>query len=108
MVQRFVRRHLVGPLLSLSHRGPPVSKSSTPRGMNLGKLIEAYGSEEKCREFLEALRWPDGPQCPKCDEKSVSLIATRNLYECNSCRYQFSVRAGTVLQDSKLPLWKWF
>jgi len=85
-----------------------VSKSSTPRGMNLGKLIEEYGSEEKCRAFLEVLRWPDGPMCPKCDEKSVSRIATRNLYECNSCRYQFSVRTGTVLQDSKLALWKWF
>lgn len=82
----------------------------TEPDMNLVKLIEDYGSEDKCREYLEALRWPEGVHCPRCNSGSISRIAKRKQYECNeeSCRYQFSVTAGTVFHDSHLPLWKWF
>lgn len=76
--------------------------------MNLPKLVEQFGSEDRCREYLEALRWPDGVVCPRCESKSVSKIETRNQFDCNSCRYQFSVTAGTIFHDSHLPLWKWF
>jgi transposase len=76
--------------------------------VNLPELIEQYGTEEKCREYLEALRWPDGIDCPRCHKRSISRIEKRNQYECNSCRYQFSVTAGTLFHDSHLPLWKWF
>jgi len=73
-------------------------------------LIEDFGSEDKCRAYLEELRWPDGLVCPRCEGTSISRIAARNQYECNAktCRYQFSVTAGTLLNDSHLPLWKWF
>jgi transposase-like protein len=73
-------------------------------------LIEDFGSDEKCRAYLEDLRWPDGPVCPRCEGTSISKIAARNQYECNAkeCRYQFSVTAGTLIHDSHLPLWKWF
>jgi transposase-like protein len=76
--------------------------------MNLPKLVEKFGSDEKCRAYLEQLRWPDGVQCPRCESKSVSRIKERNQFDCNSCRYQFSVTAGTIMHDSHLPLWKWF
>ena len=78
--------------------------------MNLVRLIERFQSEDKCRAYLEALRWPDGPVCPRCEGTSVSKLADRHQYECNarSCRYQFSVTAGTLFHDSHLPLWKWF
>jgi transposase-like protein len=78
--------------------------------MNLPELIEQFRSEDKCREYLEDLRWPDGVRCPRCGNDSVSKIEKRNQWECNeaSCRYQFSVTAGTVFHDSHLPLWKWF
>jgi transposase len=77
--------------------------------MNLPRLIEEFGSEEKCRAYLEELRWPDGPECPRCEEPTtVSRIASRNQFECDKCRYQFSVTAGTLFHDSHLPLWKWF
>ncbi len=78
--------------------------------MNLPDLIEQFRSEDKCREYLEDLRWPDGVRCPRCGNDSVSRIEKRNQWECNeeSCRYQFSVTAGTVFHDSHLPLWKWF
>lgn len=94
---------------------------STPRyDVNLVNLIERFGSEDKCREYLEQLRWPNGVACPRCGDKSVSRVTakkggrgkkadeSRNQFDCNSCRYQFSVTAGTVFHDSHLPLWKWF
>src|SRR5437764_713003 len=76
--------------------------------MNLCKLIEQFGSEEKCRARLVELRWPNGVTCPRCESKSVSTIADRGQYDCNACRYQFSVTAGTIFHDSHLPLSKWF
>src|SRR5258705_13888457 len=77
-------------------------------GIDLPKLIEEYGSEAKCRAFLEALRWPDGIQCPRCQSEKVSRIKSRSQFDCDSCRYQFSATAGAVFHDSPLPLWKRF
>ncbi len=76
--------------------------------MNLPKLIERFGSEDKCRAYLEELRWPDGVECPRCAAKTISRLEDRKQYECSKCRYQFSVTAGTIMHDSHLPLWKWF
>lgn len=78
--------------------------------MNLPELIEDFGSEDRCREYLEDLRWPEGPECPRCLGTSISRLHTRNKFECSSesCRYQFSATAGSVFHDSHLPLWKWF
>jgi transposase-like protein len=76
--------------------------------MNLPELIENFGTEAKCIEALAQLRWPNGIRCPKCESTEIGRIETRSLFQCNACEYQFSVRVGTVLQDSKLPLWKWF
>lgn len=75
--------------------------------MNLSKLLDEYADESKSREYLEALRWPDGVRCPRCSGASISTIGTGGIYECVPCHYQFTVRVGTVLQDSKLPLHKW-
>jgi len=78
------------------------------KSMDLPKLMIQFGSEDKCHAFLESLRWPDGVACPRCEGATISRIHARRQFECDSCRYQFSVRVGTVLQDSKLPLAKWF
>jgi transposase-like protein len=76
--------------------------------MNLTKLIERFGSEDKCHAYLEELRWPDGVKCPRCGSDKISRIRERRQFDCDACRYQFSVRVGTIFHDSKLPLWKWF
>jgi transposase-like protein len=75
---------------------------------NLPELIERFGSEDKCHAYLEELRWPDGVKCPRCDSDKISRIKARRQFDCDACRYQFSVRVGTLFHDSKLPLWKWF
>jgi transposase-like protein len=76
--------------------------------VNLCTLIEQFGSEDRCREYLEALRWPDEIICPRCKSDKISQIIKRNQFDCDGCRYQFSVTAGTIFNDSHLPLWKWF
>jgi transposase-like protein len=75
---------------------------------NLPELIEQFGSEDKCHAYLEELRWPEGVKCPRCDSDKISRIKARRQFDCDGCRYQFSVRVGTLFHDSKLPLWKWF
>jgi transposase-like protein len=76
--------------------------------VNLPKLIEDFGSEDRCRAYLEGLRWPDGLECPRCLGKTISRIRERNQFDCDSCRYQFSATAGSTFHDTHLPLWKWF
>lgn len=76
--------------------------------VNLVSLIEQFGSEDRCRAYLEALRWPGEVACPRCKSDKISQIVKRNQFDCDGCRYQFSVTAGTIFNDSHLPLWKWF
>ena len=79
------------------------------------KLPKQFETEEKCVAFLETLRWPEGVRCPKCANDRISRFQAsgktgklRQLYQCLACRYQFSVRTGTIFHDSHLPLQKWF
>ncbi len=76
--------------------------------INLVELIDRFHDEDRCRRYLEGLRWPDGLECPRCGGKTISRITTRHQLDCDSCRYRFSVTAGTIFHNSHLPLWKWF
>jgi transposase-like protein len=76
--------------------------------LDLCTLIEQFGSEDKCRNYLESLRWPSGITCPACKSDKISRIKLRNQFDCDACRYQFSATAGTIFHDTHLPLWKWF
>jgi transposase-like protein len=72
-------------------------------------VASAFDIEDRCRMFLEQLRWPEGVRCPRCDaSKGISRIESRGQFECSACGYQFSVRVGTIFHASHLPLWKWF
>lgn len=75
--------------------------------LDLPTLITQYQDEDRCRALLEGLRWPNGVACPRCGSAHLSPVETRHKWDCMDCGYQFSVTAGTVLQDSKLPLAKW-
>jgi transposase-like protein len=75
--------------------------------VNLVTLMDTYGTDDECRALLEGLRWPRGVECPRCQGTTISRIHKRGQFDCDSCRYQFSVTVGTVLHDSKLPLRKW-
>lgn len=76
--------------------------------IDLCEVLTKFGDNNRCREYLEALRWPDKVTCPECRSEKISRIKERNQFDCDSCRYQFSVTAGTIFHDSHLPLVKWF
>ena len=79
------------------------------KGISLIDAVQQFGDEEKAEEWFVARRWPDGIRCPYCDSDSIAVIANRKPmpYRCRACRKHFSVKTGTVLQSSKLPLSKW-
>lgn len=60
-----------------------------------------------CLEAVSKAKWPKGVECPKCGGKKVSFIKTRMLWTCLNCRKQFSVKVGTIFEDSAIGLDKW-
>jgi transposase-like protein len=94
--------------MAVTGRRPRAYKPETKYETNLMDLIEHFHSDEKCRDFLAGLRWPDGPICPNCNSQKVAKLDARALYECGACGYQYSVTVGTMFQDTHLPLNKWF
>ena len=66
-----------------------------------------FASDESCREYLAALRWPEGFRCPRCGHER-SWLNSRGLCECAACHRQTSVIAGTIFQDTRKPLTLWF
>jgi transposase-like protein len=76
--------------------------------VTLVDVINLFDTDEKCRELLVRLRWPAGPECPRCRMAVVELATSKQLFYCKGCDYQFTVTAGTIFNDSHLPLMKWF
>lgn len=75
-------------------------------------LIEAirhFADADVCRDYVAAIRWPNGVACPTCGSMEVRFLATRGLWECKSkhARKQFSVKVGTIFEDSPVALDKW-
>lgn len=78
-------------------------------GMTLLDVQEMFSTDAKCRELLKRLRWPVEVECVRCHMPNVVRLATaKELYFCRDCKYQFSVTAGTIFNDSHLALKKWF
>ena len=65
-----------------------------------------FSDEAQCRDYLFGLRWPQGFVCPACGASGLAI--RRGLWRCRQCERETSVRAGTIFQDSKLPLTVWF
>jgi len=76
--------------------------------INIMTLMEHFGTDKKCLAVLEELRWPKGVRCPRCVSDKISRIQQRDQFDCDSCRYQFSVTSGTIFHDTHLPMQKWF
>lgn len=74
---------------------------------SLPEFEARFTSESACRDYLESLRWKEGCRCPHCTGAARSRKTNRGLWTCKRCRHQWSVAAGTILQDSHLPLLTW-
>src|SRR6185436_12033383 len=81
------------------------SENSTPDTL-LG-AITYFADIDVATQFVAGLRWPNGVECPHCDSKDCSYVASRRIWQCKNCRKQFSVKVGSIFEDSPIPLSKW-
>lgn len=85
--------------------------------LNLSLLAKHFSDETAARELLEAMRWPNGPECPICAQTATVYLMKKmadsvkpgraGLLRCRACKKQFTVTTGTVFEDSHIPVSKW-
>jgi transposase-like protein len=75
----------------------------------LQQAIKYFSNEQVCIDTVAGLRWPNGPICPKCSGTSHYYLATQKRWKCKNpkCAKQFTVKLGTIFEDSPIPLDKW-
>ncbi|WAH66483.1 IS1595 family transposase [Xanthomonas hortorum] len=78
-------------------------------GLSLPAFLKRYGCEAKCEQALEAARWPQGFVCPQCAGTAHCRFERKACayWQCSACRHQTSLRSGTIMDNSKLPLTTW-
>lgn len=74
---------------------------------NLLEAVRYFSDLNVANEYVATLRWPNGPVCPRCGGKEHSFVSTRRVWKCKACKRQFSVKVGTIFEDSPLGLDKW-
>ena len=80
------------------------------KGISLIEAVQRFSDEEYANDWFIAQRWPNGLDCLVCQSENVSRRKSNRktpLYHCNACKKDFTVKTGTIMQDSKLPLSKW-
>jgi transposase-like protein len=81
-------------------------QSGLPETLHMA--IQYFADLDRAQEFLTRFRWPDGkPTCPRCQCQENSYISTRRIWKCKGCKKQFSVKTGTIMEDSPIGLDKW-
>jgi transposase-like protein len=81
--------------------------SESPK--TLTEAICYFSNEDTCLQFVVSLRWPDGVLCPRCGSREVSFLKTRRIWKCSvdHDHRQFSIKVGTIFEDSPISLTKW-
>lgn len=75
---------------------------------SLFEMLAAFPDEQSCVDHFTAIRWKNGAFCPHCGSAKVYHFSDKRTHKCGDCRQRFSIRVGTIFEDSKLPLQKWF
>jgi transposase-like protein len=76
--------------------------------ITLQQAIVYFGDAERAFVYAKWLRWPeDKVTCPRCESDSNSFVKTRKIWFCNGCKKQFTVKVGTIFEDSPIGLDKW-
>jgi transposase-like protein len=73
----------------------------------LVEAIKFFADPDVSLAFVAKLRWPNGITCPRCDAENPSFLSTRRIWKCRGCKKQFSVKVGTIFEDSPIGLDKW-
>jgi transposase-like protein len=75
----------------------------------LQEAVRYFSDLDTCHQFAVSIRWPDGVVCPRCGAiDAASFVRTRRIFNCLACKKQYSVKVGTIFEDSPLGLDKWF
>jgi transposase-like protein len=83
---------------------PPVVTVTTN---SLQDAIRYFSDPDAALEFVASLRWPTGVTCPHCEAADPMFLKTRRIWKCRKCRKRFSVKVGTIFEDSAIGLDKW-
>ena len=75
--------------------------------MSRSQLFAAFPDEETARTYLERSLWANGVKCPECKGKERITARKNGYYRCNPCKLDFTIRTGTILERSHVPLHKW-
>ena len=75
--------------------------------MSLPEFYHRFPTEGVCREFIARERWDGKPICPYCSHDKVYALGGKMSYKCANCEERFSVRTGTIMEHSRLPLQTW-
>jgi transposase-like protein len=75
---------------------------------DMPSFLARFGTDEQCREYLFKARWPNGFRCAACGHDDAYALRTKIVYECVACRKQHSLLAGTLFEQTKTGLAKWF
>jgi transposase-like protein len=73
----------------------------------LQRAIQHFSDEQTCIDTVAKMRWPDGPVCPACGHKEHYYLKSQRRWKCKECYKQFTVKLGTIFEDSPIPLQKW-
>jgi transposase-like protein len=73
----------------------------------LQAAIRYFSDEQVCIDTVASLRWPKGPECPACGHKEHYYLKSQKRWKCKECHKQFSVKLGTIFEDSPIALDKW-
>jgi transposase-like protein len=80
---------------------------TTKSAISTFQLFERFPTQESARVYLEGRLWPNGPRCPVCGLPDRITVRKAGYYRCNQCAEDFTVRTGTVMERSHIPLHKW-
>ena len=73
----------------------------------LQQAMQFFSDQQVCIDTVATMRWPNGPECPACGHKEHYYLKTQRRWKCRGCYKQFTVKLGTIFEDSPLGLDKW-
>src|SRR5438477_6809685 len=96
--------YLTHPALSSTFH-PMLKATANPT--TLSEAIRFAADPDRALAYMVQLRWPNGVVCPACEATRVSFLKSRRIWKCLDCHRQFSVKLGTIMEDSAMGLDKW-
>ena len=99
---------MLDPTLSKIHKLDRSTLMMIKQFASLHAMLVAFPDEQSCIDHLRSIRLRDGAFCPHCGSLRVYHFSDNRMHKCGDCRQRFSIKVGTIFEDSKIGLQKWF